>query len=149
MSKKIKEPSIDQMNAVIAFYMGAKKSQFKFPTGLKVPVLVIPKYGSFIFGKERDNSKMRYDLLFHKRYDWIMPVAEKLALRTKVMTIHKNSCALKGSLPYYHGKTTVEAIHKAVYYTIVSESLEKIVSKKMSNKEWISEMEKITPITNK
>lgn len=143
MSKKIKKPTIDEMNMVIAQFMGGRDNKKGEWRGIKC----IPKTSRApIFG---DGYYLPEYLDYHASMDWIMPVVEKIEKKTGVMTIGKNRCGLKGDLPYYHGKTTLEAIHKSVYYTIVSESFNKMINKRMSNKEWIMEVEKISPTNNK
>ncbi len=149
MSKKIKEPTIDEMNRVIAVYHRGGKIIINKDEHLKGrrawEVSSTEKHGGKSCTMYRDKGFCNY----HEDWNLLMEVAHKIQNKTKTLTIHKNSCALKRSLPYYHGKTTLEAIHKAVYYTIASESFDKMINTPMSNEEWNKEVEKIKPTINK
>jgi len=65
-------------NIMIAEFMGGKYGKFKFPTGLKMNTIIIPKYGEFMEAKEKDSDHLSYPLKFHSSWEWMMPVIEKI-----------------------------------------------------------------------
>lgn len=118
MATKNSNVTIDKMNQAIAcFHRNGKIviNKDEHPEGRRAwEIQSKERKDNKSFTMTRDKGFCNY----HEDWNILMEVVHKIEKKTKVMVIHKNSCALKKDLPYYQGATTIRAVHTAVYETI-------------------------------
>lgn len=51
---------------------------------------------------------------YHQSWDWLMPVVEKIDKKTHRTEIRGNLFGVCGDMPYFKGRTPIEAVHNGV-----------------------------------
>lgn len=120
MATKNSNVTIDKMNQAIACFHRRGKiviNKDEHPKG---------RHAWKVETKEREDGKsftMARDKGFcnyHEDWNILMEVVHKIQKKTKALAIYKNACGLKKELYYSHGRTTKQAVHTAVYETILT-----------------------------
>ena len=92
----MKNDDIIENNKLIAEFLGWEKSEMKLfvPTVSTVYRTIEYYNGEKVVGSFTHPSSMK----FHKSWDWLMPIVEKVESMKYVVTITQNICTIKASV---------------------------------------------------